>query len=63
MAPHDTNTEKQVRRHAGPLIGMGIVLVLVLIGLVWWLSSAFSGPTPEEPSSTVQVPAADEASD
>ena len=57
MAPHDTNTPKEARRHAGPLIGIGIVLVLV--ALIWWLASAFSGADPTEPSSTVEVPAAD----
>jgi ABC-type transporter Mla subunit MlaD len=59
MAPHDTNTGKEVRRHIGPLVGIGIVIVLVLVGLVWWLSTVFSGPDPSEPSSTVEVPAAD----
>lgn len=59
MAPHDTNPRKEVRRHAGPLVGISIVLVLVLVGLVWWLSGTFAGPDPDEPSSTVEVPAAD----
>jgi hypothetical protein len=59
MAPHDTNTPKEARRHAGPLIGIGIVLVLVLVALIWGLASAFSGADPTEPSSTVEVPAAD----
>ncbi|MFT3974367.1 MAG: hypothetical protein QM699_13235 [Amaricoccus sp.] len=52
MAPHDTNPQKEVRRHAGPLIGISAVLLFVLVGLVWWLSSVFSGPDPNEPSST-----------
>ena len=26
MAPHDTNPKKEVRRHAGPLIGISAVL-------------------------------------
>ena len=59
MAPHDTNPKKEVRRHAGPLIGISAVLLLVLVGLIWWLSSVFSGPDPNEPSSTIEVPAAD----
>lgn len=58
MAPHDTNTPKEVRRHAGPLIGIGVILVLVLIGLIWLVSSGFSGPDPSTPSSTAEVPAA-----
>ena len=59
MAPHDTNTPKEVRRHIGPIVGISFVLVLVLVALIWWLATAFSGPDPSEPSSTVEVPAAD----
>ena len=62
MAPHDTNPKKEVRRHAGPLIGISVVLVLVLVALVWWLSGVFSGPNPSEPSSTVEAPAASPSS-
>lgn len=58
MAPHDTNTPKEARRHAGPLIGFGVILVLVLIGVIWLVSSAFRGPEPGVPSSTAEVPAA-----
>ena len=59
MAPHDTNTPKEVRRHIGPIVGISLVLVIVLVALIWWLATAFSGPDPSEPSSTVEVPAAD----
>lgn len=40
MAPHDTNTEKEARRHAFPLIGMGVVVAIVLVGFLWWVSKA-----------------------
>ena len=35
MAPHDTNTPKEARRHAFPLIGMAILLVVVLLGFLY----------------------------
>ena len=38
MAPHDTNTPREARRHAVPLIVMGLAVVLVLIGFVWWFA-------------------------
>ncbi len=37
MAPHDTNTERQARRHWFPLAGMAVVVALVLIGFFWWV--------------------------
>jgi hypothetical protein len=59
MAPHDTNTEKEARRHAVPLVAMGVCLVIVLLGFLWWLSVALQGregegtiPTEEQPSMT-----------
>jgi hypothetical protein len=57
MAPHDTNNQKEVRRHAGPLIGFAVILGVVLLLLIWWVGSEFSGPDPSEPSSTVDLPA------
>lgn len=44
MAPHDTNVEKEAKRHATPLITMGILVVLVLLGFLWWVSGATQGP-------------------
>lgn len=61
MAPHDTNTEKEAKRHAVPLIGMGVLLALVLIGFLWWVAQVMRGPeetdaTPvEEPAATAPV--------
>ncbi len=52
MAPHDTNTPKEARRHAFPLIGMAALLIIVLLGFVWWVWYATDdadGP-PEEPA-------------
>lgn len=43
MAPHDTDTEKEARRHAVPLIGMAVLVVLVILGFVWWISRATEG--------------------
>ena len=44
MAPHDTNVEKEAKRHATPLITMGVLVVLVLLGFLWWVSGATQGP-------------------
>lgn len=59
MAPHDTNTEKEAKRHAFPLVVMGLCVVVVLVGFLWWLSVALQGrdgpdtiPTEEQPSQT-----------
>jgi hypothetical protein len=43
MAPHDTNTRKEARRHAAPLIGMAVLLALVAAGFFWWVSQATEG--------------------
>jgi hypothetical protein len=40
MAPHDTNTKREARRHWFPLIGMAIVVALVLFGFLWWVAGA-----------------------
>ena len=53
MAPHDTNTPKEARRHAVPLIGITILLVLVAIGFVVWIFSVTEGP--DEPEAIEQV--------
>jgi len=47
MAPHDTDVKKEKRRHAGPLIGMGVLVALVVAGFVWWIGYAVD--TAEEP--------------
>jgi hypothetical protein len=44
MAPHDTNTREEARRHAAPLIGMGICLAVALAGFLWWVAYALQGP-------------------
>lgn len=40
MAPHDTNTKREARRHWVPLVGMGVVVGLVLLGFLWWVAGA-----------------------
>jgi hypothetical protein len=56
MAPHDTNTEKEARRHAFPLIAMAVILVLVLVGFLWWISKAsgLSGDAEPSPAGGIQ---------
>lgn len=53
MAPHDTDTPREARRHRVPLIGMGLCVALVLLGFVWWIGRASKGrdevPATEEP--------------
>ena len=43
MAPHDTNTPREARRHRVPLIGMAILLVLVAIGFFWYIGYETEG--------------------
>ncbi len=43
MAPHDTNTPKEARRHWPSLIGMGVLLLLVMLGFLWWVSHSLQG--------------------
>jgi cytoskeletal protein RodZ len=52
MAPHDTNTEKEAKRHATPLITMGVLVALVIVGFLWWV-----GRTTQPPETTRDVPA------
>jgi hypothetical protein len=44
MSPHDTNTRKEARRHAVPLIGMAAVVVVAFLAFLWWVSYAMQGP-------------------
>jgi hypothetical protein len=62
VAPHDTNTPKQARRHRVPLIGMGLSVLLVMLGFLWWINRATEGrdevpATEEPPAATVPAPA------
>jgi hypothetical protein len=59
MAPHDTNTPREAKRHAVPLIGMGVILVVVLVGFLWWIANALQGPDETE-ANPVEVPQATE---
>ena len=54
MAPHDTNTPKEVRRHFVPLAGMAVVVALALIGFVWWIGHATSGADESAPGGPVE---------
>jgi hypothetical protein len=54
MAPHDTNTPREARRHAVPLIGMAVLVALVIIGFVWWFGHATSGEDRNAPGAPVE---------
>jgi hypothetical protein len=43
MAPHDTNTGKEAKRHAAPLIGMAVIVAFVAAGFIWWVIQATDG--------------------
>ncbi len=47
MAPHDTNTPKEAKRHAVPLIAMAAILAIVGVLLVLWLGYAVKEPETE----------------
>ena len=59
MAPHDTNTPKEARRHKVPLIGMAVLVALVFAGFVWWYGHETSGADTGEPGASIdqQAPA------
>lgn len=73
MSAPRTNIEKQMRHHRGPLIGMAVIVVLVLLGFIWWIydeadDPVMPGDTPVEemtesppadaaPAGTTTVPA------
>lgn len=61
MAPHDTNAPKEARRHAVPLIGMGVLLVVVLLGFLWWIAHAAQGPDETQASPVEEQPSAQPA--
>ena len=42
-APH-TNIEKQKRRHIVPIVAMIAILIVVIIGFVWWLGDETNDP-------------------
>ncbi len=54
MAPHDTNTPKQARRHAVPLIVMAAGVAIVIIGFVWWIGHATSGAETNAPGAPIE---------
>ncbi len=56
MAPHDTNTRREARRHAFPLIAMAVLLAVVLIGFLWWVSKSAGliGEAEPQPAGGIQ---------
>jgi len=59
LAPHDTNIEKQKRRHGPPLIILAVVVALVFAGFIWWVGIATDGdevPAYDVPAETAAPP-------
>ncbi len=62
MAPHDTNTPRQARRHAVPLIGMAALVAVVIGGFFWWVREETEGsppsarPSVEQPAEQIVEP-------
>ncbi len=57
LAPHDTDIEKQKRRHGPPLLVLAIVVGLVFIGFFVWIGTVMDGA--DEPA--IDVPEAAQA--
>ena len=59
MAPHDTNTPKEARRHAVPLIVLALVVVFAVGLIFWWLGDSLGGneDIPNAPASQSEAPA------
>jgi len=55
MAPHDTNTPKEAKRHAVPLIVMAAILAIVGVLLVLWLGYAVKEPETETQTTDERV--------
>lgn len=48
MSASKTNIETQKRRHAGPLVGMAVVVAIVILAFVGWLIvTARDGTAPQ----------------
>lgn len=54
MAPHDTNTPKEARRHAVPLIVMAAILALVAIMFFWWVGDETKEAETDGPAAAEQ---------
>lgn len=54
MAPNDTNTPKEARRHAVPLIGMALSVVFVLLLFFWWVFHVTDGSENTQATPTEQ---------
>ena len=40
MSAPDTNIDKQTKRHAGPLVGIALAVVVAVAALAWWALAA-----------------------
>ncbi|MBA4491682.1 hypothetical protein [Paracoccus sp. S1E-3] len=69
MSAPQTDPEKQARNHIVPILGMIIVVVLVVLGFLWWVGDETDDPempgevtgpieeiTPSQPETTTAQP-------
>ncbi len=54
MAPHDTNTPKEARRHVVPLVVMAAILVIVAIMFFWLVGDETKEAETGEPAGAEQ---------
>lgn len=53
MSGPDTNPRKQTRRHLTPVLGIIFVVVIVILGFIWWFYDETDDPImPGEESGT-----------
>lgn len=54
MSASETNIDKQIKRHRGPLFGIAISLLcagLLFVGFMFWTAYKSDNPTAESPAS------------
>lgn len=56
MSASNTNLDKQVRRHRGPLFGIAMVLIFAAVlfaGFMVWTAYASDNPTAQSPAALI----------
>ncbi len=56
MSASETNTEKQVKRHRGPLVGIAFAILwaaVLFVGYLIWTAYQADNPTAESPAEVI----------